>query len=207
MLGGLSLGVGRIKAIVVGLFVESIDRVVGFVQRFGEARSTSKGTGPCTGANFHSVLSDGFEINDRIMDECGDGLFKQGIECVGVLGAEVVDEVIIDRNLAANPHIGNAVGGEFGESSSAGDPFDGGEEPECEEDPRIDGIASDLALNGLDGLVEVREIECFDELPDDADAMLWIEPLYRGRGIASGFVVVVAEVSGHRHVVAVELLS
>ena len=81
----------------------------------------------------------------------------------------------------------------FGESCDASAPggsIDGGVEPECEEDARIDGVASDFPLDRLDGLVEECEVEGFGELPDDPNAVLGGKPLIEAE--AFGFVVVVA---------------
>ena len=84
-----------------------------------------------------------------------------------MIAAEVGERVIIDAHVAADPLVVDLVATEFLEQACAAHTAGGGVEPQGEEDPGIDGGASGVALDGLDALIERREIGGEGIVPDD----------------------------------------
>ena len=94
-----------------------------------------------------------------------------------MIGSKVAQQVMVDRHAAADPQVGEVSFGPLGELASAAESFDGREEPQGEEDLRIDWIASDVSEGRFDGLVQFGEVERLDVLPNDSNAVLGFDHL------------------------------
>ena len=75
------------------------------------------------------------------------------------LRTEVGERVIVDRDPAAEPLVGEMVLAEAFQFPCAADALESGEHPQRDEQPGIGGVAADMPLDGLDLLEPGVKIE------------------------------------------------
>ena len=97
------------------------------------------------------------------------------------LGAEIGERVIVDRDSAAKPLIGEVVLAEPFELPRAADASQRGEHPKRDEQPGIVGVAAGMTLDGLDVLEPGVEIELADKAPDNPRLRIGVEPFVERR--------------------------
>ena len=117
-------------------------------------------------------LDPGPNRDDALVHQCGKRVREQLIQGHGVAGAEVGEHVIIDADLAANPHAGQVSRGEPIQMPSTADAFNGGENPESHQNFRVDRIAADATFDGSDSGVERFQVERFHISPNGSDSMV-----------------------------------
>jgi hypothetical protein len=124
------------------------------------------------GPDPHPVLGDAIERDQPGLHEPGHVRGELAIEPVGVVGAEVGQEAVIDRGAAADPAIHHVAAGRPRQLAGAADALGGGVEPQRHEDARVDGVAAGVALDGLDPAVQGGEVGGAGGVPDGADGMV-----------------------------------
>ena len=73
--------------------------------------------------------------------------------------------------------MGDVAAGQLVDAPAAALAFDGGEQPQCEQDAGIDGVASRAVERRAYRLVQFRQAERLDVSPDDAHPVLRVQPL------------------------------
>ena len=141
------------------------------------AERTLAGVGP----HPHAVLRDPIHGDQALVHQRGDDLGEQFVPLLAPLRAEVGERVIVDRNPAAKPLIGEMVLAEAFEFPGTADASQGGEHPKRDEQPRIGGVAADMTLDRLDLVEPGVEIESADKAPDDACLGIGVEPFVERR--------------------------
>ena len=104
-------------------------------------------------------MSDGFQGDPFLIEQRGDGVSQQFFKQLGVLATEVTERMVVGRDSATDPHGVEIAGGQVINPAGTADSFQRGVEPQRKENPRIDRVASGLALGGFDPLVKRRQIE------------------------------------------------
>ena len=136
---------------------------LGFFERRQPTKRTAAGAGPDT----HAVLSGGLQRHKSLGDEPGQRLDLQLFDQGAVLHAEIGEHVIIDRHLATQPFVGAMLEAKaFHARGALLDALGGRIEPKSEEDLGIAGVASGDAFDGVDLLIEARQVETLHELPN-----------------------------------------
>jgi hypothetical protein len=85
--------------------------------------------------------------------------------------------VIVDRHSAAEPNIWNVARGQIRQAARARHAFQSGEQPQREQDARVDGVSPDMPIDRLNLGIQLAQIEGLDILPHNPHAMLAIKPL------------------------------
>ena len=99
-----------------------------------------------------------------------------------MIGAEVGQGVVVDRDVAEDPAIGVVVAAELVELAGAADAVDGGVEPQRHEDLGVDAGPAGIAGDRLDGVVQGAEVQALDEIPDDPRGVIGWDQLIEGGG-------------------------
>ena len=138
----------------------------------GGAERTLAGVAP----HPHAVLRDPIHGDQTFVHQRGDDLREQLVPLVTAPRSESGEHVIIDRNPAAKPLIGEVVLAESFQLPRAADAFQGGEHPKCDEQPGIGGVAAGMTLDRLNILEPGVEIEPADKAPNHVRLRIGVEP-------------------------------
>jgi hypothetical protein len=85
---------------------------------------------------------------------------------------EVGQRLVVHAHAAAQPLEGEMLRAQAGHLAGAADPFDGGEQPKRHQDARIGRRMARTSLNRLDCRVERRQVQTFDEAPDQTHPVI-----------------------------------
>ena len=106
------------------------------------------------------------------MHQHADRLGQDRIQPLRMTAAKRVEQVAIHRDPAENPQVGEIPLAKFRQVPPAGNPFRRREQPQREQDPRVDRVAASPTLHRLNVLIKRRQIETADIFPKVADRMV-----------------------------------
>ena len=150
------------------------------------AEGTLAGVGP----HPHAVLCHPVHGDQSLGHQRGDDLGEQFVPLLAPPGAEVGEHVVVHRDAAAEPLVGEVVLAEPFQLACTADPLQGGEHPERDQQPGIGGVAADVALDGLDVGEPGVEVEAADQRPDHAGLGVGIEAIVERAPAKFGLVAV-----------------
>ena len=189
-LGSLAGGplAGRLSPAVAGrgvllqLSPQRLDLGLGLGQRLLQGRATAERGGAGTGPHPHPVLRHPLEVDQPLGHQGRHALGQQSVQQLDMIGAEIGQGVVVDRDVAEEPAIGVVGTAQLGELAGAADAVDGGVGPQRHEDLGIDAGPPGIAGDGLDRLVQGAEVQPHDELPDDPGGVIGRDQVVEGGG-------------------------
>ena len=140
--------------IVIPFLTQALDLLAGRLQMVFQRRLTTKRVLARRSSHPHPVLSDPRQADQVMVQQNADRLGHQPIESLRMAAAKRVEQVAVHAHLAAEPQIGEIAGAQLRQAAGAADAFDGGKQPQGQQDPWIDRIATHASLDGLDVLIE-----------------------------------------------------
>ncbi len=93
-------------------------------QRVRPERST---TG--IGANTHSVLCDRLKRDQFLVNQHSDGIDHDLFQQISMSGAKIRQSVVVHRDPAAEPHVGNIASCKIGDPAAARESFESCQQP------------------------------------------------------------------------------
>ena len=171
-----ALPVCEFLGIGFGQLLERLDLFLGHFQQFLQTTRSAEGTLARVGPHPHAVLGDPVHRDQPFGHQRGDDLGEQRVPLGAALRAEVGEHVVVHRDAAAQPLIGEVVLAETFQLPRAADPLERGEHPQRDEQPGIGGVATDMPLDGLDVGEPGVQVEAADQCPDRAGRGVGVEP-------------------------------
>ena len=171
------MSVCELIGIGFGQLLERVELLLGLFQQLLQTASRAEGTLAGVGADPHAVLSDPVHCDETFGHQRGHDLGEQRVPFLAALRAEVSEHVVVYRDAAAEPLIGEVVLAESFQLACAADPPQGGEDPKRDEQSRIGGVAADMSLDGLDVGQPGVQVEAADQRPDRAGLGVRLEPI------------------------------
>ena len=89
-----------------------------------------------------------------LVHQCGNRVGQQLVQKVAMGRPKVAEQMIIDANIAADPHIRQVPLRQSMQMTSTADGFNRGKHPQRHQDLRIDSITADSSFNGLNFLLQ-----------------------------------------------------
>ena len=72
---------------------------------------------------------------------------------------EIIEHVVVHTDISADPHVNCVAFAKLRKATTAGDTFDRREQPERQQNARIDSVAAGLSFNRLVARMELRKVE------------------------------------------------
>src|SRR5262249_27631984 len=154
----------------------------GLLQVFLQGGLAVEGGGAGAGADAHAVLGDAVEIDQVLLAQHGHGVGQESVEEIDVAGAEVGQGGGIDGDAADEPAEGVVVLTQPGQGACGADAFEGGVQPQGDEDARVGGWCAGVSLDGADAVVQGGEVESLDEVPDETGLVVILQEVLQGHG-------------------------
>jgi hypothetical protein len=167
---------------VVEFLLEPLDLVLGLGEVLLQGASAVERGGAGTGADPHPILGHAVQVDQVLVAEHGHREGQQLVEELEVVDAEIGQGVITDRDASGQPLEGVVMVAEPGQGAGTADAFEGGVEPDGDEDAGVDRRSARAAFDGPDPSIERGQVELRDEVPDDPGLMVGIEEVLQRHG-------------------------
>ena len=135
--------------------------------------------------DLRPVDNDLVDVDQPLGHECCQTVGQQLVEHIGMGNAEVAEAVMVDRNAARQPAVGQVAFAQTVQLARRANALDGGEQPQRKLHRRIGRRPAGLALARRDLVVKRRQIERRHEAPHQPGNMiggqpgLWIDQIPR----------------------------
>src|ERR1700678_2832989 len=135
-----------------------------------------------TGTYAHAILGDAVQVNQALLTQHLHGLFEQPLHEVGVVGTEIGERVVVDRHTPDQPDEGVVMAAEDSKFAGAGEAGEGGIQPHSDQQARVDGRSSRDAAAGTDAVIQCRQVQLQDVVPDSASGMIVFQEIIDNPG-------------------------
>ena len=137
---------------------------------------------PGTGTDAHAILSDAVQIDQTSPTQHLHRLCEQLLQELRVVRAEIRERVVVDGDATGEPAEGIVTEAQIGELPSAAEAGEGGIQPQCDEQARIDGRPPGHAAACANAVIQRGEVQPLDVRPDGASGVVRFQEFIDGHG-------------------------
>ncbi len=172
----------RRRRVVLQLLLEPLHLVLGFRQAHLQGGAAAERSGTGTGADAHAVRGHTLPIDQVLLAQHGDRVGQHAVAEGDVTDAEIGQGGVVDGDAADEPAEGVVVDTPPAQGAGAADARHGSVQPQGREDARVGGGCPGAALDRADQLLQGREVQADDEVPNESGLVVGVAEAFQGPG-------------------------